>query len=109
VWTNDILNGVLLDLADAEQLYKPGTFFEGSFLFPASLMVDSATSRLRQLKQVQTFATSTWHRLLLTMRTTVGPKLRDKGYPPPSQIQIRVGRSIDDSRPFYKKIPPQKR
>jgi len=91
--------------ADGWSLFRPGTWFEGSFLF-APGDGRAYKSRNRGMQQIQSFGTRKVHELFWTLRRVLWPKLESIGYPPPSAYLFRVARTIDDSKPFKKKDPP---
>jgi hypothetical protein len=100
----------LLDVEEAWRLYPAGTYFEASFLFtPESMGTFSPKtepSHYNTLIQIQSYGTAHAQNLFATLRLVLWPKLRDAGYPLPSELLFRVGRSNDGSKPFDKKNPP---
>jgi hypothetical protein len=102
--------------------YPRGTWLEASFLFPPKAdpwqgeKGKAYHAHYQGMLQIQTFGTPSDVRLFMTLAGSTYEKgkrtwnllqrLLESGYPRPSEILFRVGRSVDDSKPFLKKKPP---
>lgn len=99
----------LLEVEYAWEDYPPGTFFEASFLFdPEAVEAHKyeTFSHYGSMKQIQSYGTLNSGMLFVTMQWLWEKKLKPIGLPKPNIILFRVGRSVDESKPFTKKNPP---
>lgn len=97
----------LLDIGDDPgwNQFPEGAWFEGSLLYRPK---DGRKYNVRYdgMQQIQSFGTRRPANLFETLRYRILPKMEELGYPEPLQYLIRVGLSVDDSKPFTKKDPP---